>query len=801
MKSVLITSSILIAIIAALRPILRGRFKPIAQYALWLIVAVRLLVPVELASSAHSALALLDRAEGPALLADAIGSTTVPVPAMSYDDAYQQALREYQQSKTVTTSSDDLEQVALRARELQAEAPTLAELAAKYARPVWLGGGLVMGLWFLLVNLRLRRKLRMAELITMSSGLPVFVSDVLPSPCLCGLFRPAIYVTPHAAQDPDRLRHVLAHETTHYRHRDHWWALVRCLCLCVYWFDPLVWWAAALSRQDCELACDAGAIRRLGEEERIPYGRTLVAMIAAGRNSLLQTATTMTGSKRRVRERVELIARRPKTAVVLVLAAALVLALTVGFTFTGAPEAPQEPTPTADTLQERLLDVPEELRADVAALQGGESTVVAPYAPSALAQYWMNRPYTDYQEGWGWLMTVYQWDQQQLEENDSDVTGTWTCFARDDHFYYVIARATDIRAPINEEMVAEIPGATQVETGYMDAFEAIRAYAMEQVLATEGVRPYAGPDTLRARLNNVPLELQADVVTGPGHDDSPTLVTYWMNRDWTNLDDSGLGFLLRVEQMSQAELDEYRATGGSEIFARSGDAYYAILYATDVRYYTPDDAEPFHNAFDAIRAYAMEQVLATEGVQPYTYAPSGGSDAPAPSPSAPPVEPPVEPTAELLRLDGLDAALFQGVYQAYFGQGYRTTFEEFPRVVLPNVAIYGTYEEDGVQYYVGNVLYHVHYYDDQTGTFEDNVGAVHVPCRIGLRDSGGAYEVTDAMIPPDGAGYYPAVQEIIGPLEELSQAYESGIFVGLDPLYPPLSADELWTAYTEAAAR
>ena len=664
MKSILITSSILIALIAALRPLLRGRIDPRVQYALWLIVALRLLVPVELASSAHSALALLDRAEAPALLADAIGSISVPVPGLSYEDAYQQALLEYQQNKAVTTSFNDLDQVELLAREIQAKRPTLAELATKYATPVWLGGTALMAAWFLLVNLRLRRRLRRAALIEVepTSRLPVFVSDALPSPCLCGVVRPAIYVTSTALSDPDRMRHVLAHEATHYRHRDHWWALARCLCLCVYWFDPLVWWAAAMSRQDCELACDAGAIRRLGEAERLPYGRTLVAMISAGRNSLLQTATTMTGGKRRVKERVELIAHRPKTAVALALALVLVLGLTVGFTFTGAPE--KDPVPTglsADSLRERLMDVPEELKPTVTA---SAPETKAGINDIALVSYWWDVPAEWESEQSSWLLDVHRWERSLID-----------------------------------------------------------------------------------------------------------------SRGWPQISDEP-----------------------TQIIAQDEEFYYVLEWPGNPRFQMAD-SEPFTAAYQAIRAYAMEQVLATEGVEPYAYAPDGGPDASTPPSSAPPVEPPVEPTAELLGLDGLDAALFQGAYQAYFGQEYRTTFEDFPRVVLPDVAIYGAYEEDGVQYYVGNVLYHVHYFDNQTGTFEDNAGAVHVPCRIGLRDSGGAYEVADAMIPPDGAGYYPAVQEIIGPLEELSQAYESGIFVGLTPLYPPLSADGLWTAYTAAAAR
>lgn len=80
-------------------------------------------------------------------------------------------------------------------------------------------------------------------------------------------------------ETPERLRHVLAHETAHARHLDPLWSLLRSVCLAVYWFDPLVWIAAAVSKADGELACDEAAIQALGEGERIPYGKTLLSLI------------------------------------------------------------------------------------------------------------------------------------------------------------------------------------------------------------------------------------------------------------------------------------------------------------------------------------------------------------------------------------------------------------------------------------------------------------------------------------------------------------------------------------------
>ena len=484
MKGILITSSLLILLIAALRPLLRGRIYPRVQYALWLAVALRLLIPVNLFTSAYSALALLERADRGAALVETIGQAHIP--AQSYDNARAQVVEEYRRQGVSDSqlTPGDLMAIDTQARELM-KGPTLAELAAKYARPLWLGGAALTALWFTAVNLKLRRRLRGARRLEIDCPLPVYLSDALPSPCLAGALRPRIYVTPAALDSPERLRHVLAHELAHYRHRDHWWPLVRCACLCLYWFDPLAWWAAALSRQDCELACDEGAIRALGEGERIPYGRTLVGMIAAGRTPLLQTATTMSGGKRRVKERITLIARKPKTVIALALAAALILACAVGCAFSGAPEKPTDPQrkPQLLELPSRLNDIPEELQPQVVNRPEDVSVLGT---DGVLASYWWNVPADWEYDFMPWLLAVYQWDQTRLEEHlHPQGNGGYGAFddvivfAQDnDGHYFVFNQPTAGRF--------KMEGAEE----YTAAFQAIRAFAEKKVLETEGVEPF-----------------------------------------------------------------------------------------------------------------------------------------------------------------------------------------------------------------------------------------------------------------------------------------------------------------------
>ena len=219
---------------------------------------------------------------------------------------------------------------------------------------LWLAGVAGMAVWFLVTNLRFWRKLRRTRTPYAVEGCryPVYlVAEGLPSPCLFGLLRPAIYLTSAAVASPERLGHVLAHETAHARHGDPLWSLLRCVCLAVYWFDPLVWAAAAVSKTDGELACDESAIRALGEDQRIPYGRTLLSLIPVrkGPGAPLLSATTMTAGKRQLKDRITRIAQGSQTR-----AAALFLALTLvagvcAVTFTGAKAEERRPL-TGDEL-------------------------------------------------------------------------------------------------------------------------------------------------------------------------------------------------------------------------------------------------------------------------------------------------------------------------------------------------------------------------------------------------------------------------------------------------------------------
>ena len=330
MTEMILTASVLILLLILLRRVLRGRIHPGVQYALWLLAAARLLIPGTLFTAPVSMVGAAEelRASIQETYSDPAAYDTSPAGAPSYQPPESGA----GPSKDVTALP----------RFSMWELVSWPELIWKTGVAVTAGALVISNLVFYLRLRRTRRRLTLPD--TLWTGkLPVYEADGLASPCLFGLFRPGIYLN-EAAMDAEHPEHVLAHEYAHYRHGDHLWAVLRSVCLALHWYNPLVWWAAALSRRDCELACDAAALRKLGEGDRIDYGQTLLGMVSRRTSpaALLHTATTMTAGKRAMTERIALIIKQPRmrkaTLAAVLLLAFLLAACAFGGGGAKAPE-------------------------------------------------------------------------------------------------------------------------------------------------------------------------------------------------------------------------------------------------------------------------------------------------------------------------------------------------------------------------------------------------------------------------------------------------------------------------------
>ncbi|MBQ7875242.1 MAG: hypothetical protein IJ306_08835 [Oscillospiraceae bacterium] len=340
----IITSSVLIVIVAVLRFLLRGKISLRLQYALWALVLIRLILPFSLFESPISVLNFLVReetAEPPAVSEPYVPEKITPyVPAVPDEDIFilDDNIEYIEPEINITVDNGYVTEPEIKVFSLY-----------DVLYGIWIAGVAVFGIIFLSGNLRFALMLKKSRRpVLIESELSVYSSAKIKTPCLFGIIKPSIYVTEAVLGDEKILRHVLEHETTHRRHGDHIWSVLRCFCLALHWYNPFVWLAAFLSMRDAELACDEATIKRIGESERIGYGRTLISLtVEKPAVGILSSATTMTGSKSGLKERITLIAKKPKMLKITATVLAIIAVAAVGCTFTGAvkynPKTTDEP--------------------------------------------------------------------------------------------------------------------------------------------------------------------------------------------------------------------------------------------------------------------------------------------------------------------------------------------------------------------------------------------------------------------------------------------------------------------------
>ena len=407
----IVTSSALILLVLLLRLLVRDRVSPRLRYALWGLVLLRLVIPVSLWESPASVLRAAQVNEGYQLV------STLPDNMSLYENGNWRSVAgpdgtfqmepdaagrwEVNQPRLHNAYGWVAVPSAEEARALRDQGQKAVDTAGlkrlvdvqNVLRMVWQTGIWLFMLFLAAVNGKFTLDLRRGRRPDGEyHGRPVFIMDNLPTPCLFGLFRPAIYLTPEVAADETCRKHVLAHECAHFRQGDHAWAVWRGVCLALHWYNPLVWLAAYLSRRDCELSCDEGAVRLLGEENRVDYGRTLVGLVARRTTprDLACCATTMTGGKSALKERIALLVKHPRTTAVTAVLVAAACAVFAACTFTGAAEAeePAEPSAPAQAEPAQPESQPPEAPS-LPALEDLPTRIVSQGTPEAEADIWL----------------------------------------------------------------------------------------------------------------------------------------------------------------------------------------------------------------------------------------------------------------------------------------------------------------------------------------------------------------------------------------------------------------------------
>ena len=106
----------------------------------------------------------------------------------------------------------------------------------------------------------------------------ICMSNSHRAPLTFGVFRPTVLLPEDLPVGDAQFQLILAHELAHIRRKDCLRKLLLTVCLCLYWWNPLVWLMVWLANRDMELACDEAVLRALGPDCKKAYALTLLDM-------------------------------------------------------------------------------------------------------------------------------------------------------------------------------------------------------------------------------------------------------------------------------------------------------------------------------------------------------------------------------------------------------------------------------------------------------------------------------------------------------------------------------------------
>lgn len=105
--------------------------------------------------------------------------------------------------------------------------------------------------------------------------IPLRVSAAADCPMLAGFIHPTLYLPDERISRTDAA-FIFRHELTHYKHGDLWLKLLLLAARCLHWFNPLVHLIARFAQEDIEAACDDAVVRGHDGAYRRAYGETIL---------------------------------------------------------------------------------------------------------------------------------------------------------------------------------------------------------------------------------------------------------------------------------------------------------------------------------------------------------------------------------------------------------------------------------------------------------------------------------------------------------------------------------------------
>lgn len=324
-------AGVLICLACAASPRLLKGCSAKWRYYVWLLLAIRLLVPLDISIPGRAA-----QVPVPMIYQETMDARPAPLEGNT-GSVYKEPGESDKDGNTMgaaaaqNTSSSFTEdgKSGLGGEQMQNPAPAaprrqnldgLKKWIREYGlMALWLAGTAVFAAWYGIgyytAMKRIRRFRRGAgdsislEMQKQASQagirrpVPVYLCSCISTPMAAGLIHSAVYL-PVREYSGNELSFILRHECIHIARRDLWYQGVMILVRILHWFNPAVYLMAGRAREDMELVCDELVAAGMNLEQRYQYNRILLAEVEQKRGKKIVLSTQFYGNFKALKTRV-----------------------------------------------------------------------------------------------------------------------------------------------------------------------------------------------------------------------------------------------------------------------------------------------------------------------------------------------------------------------------------------------------------------------------------------------------------------------------------------------------------------
>ena len=337
-----------ILIFALLSNKLGKRYSAKWRYLLWLVIAVRLCIPVQI-NLPEPMMGM--RMEVPSVQNSARAVLETKNPEyLIRSDADKELMKEMRE--TVSEANGYMLHVDFTVPDDH----DFFDFFLAYPDVLWMIGVLSFLIWqgrkyssFKKMLYRNRRKVMDAAVLdcfyTLCRELniekrpEIYFCEPLPSPLCVGFMHPAVYINSEDREEKD-LRLILKHELIHCKRKDLWFKGILMLARALHFFNPFVHWMTKLAEKDMELSCDLAVMENCDMKEREAYSMAILRTVKEANSKNMRMSTAFSGEKEELKARFENIfdMTAKKRGIALFTAAALLVCGGTAFVGCTAPE-------------------------------------------------------------------------------------------------------------------------------------------------------------------------------------------------------------------------------------------------------------------------------------------------------------------------------------------------------------------------------------------------------------------------------------------------------------------------------